>query len=147
VGLEETDLPVPVLAGWKGERGPQHGVDLPGARRATPAEQLEERAEVEGADARPLQLEEVVLPGVDVDRDDPGPRERVVEGVAARARDHEHAVLRPKRQGLVVDGRVLPALVVDEVLAVNRVEQQAGQASGGGERRGEHGVRVRDGVR
>jgi hypothetical protein len=125
IRLEEADSPVPVLARGLGQRTAQLGIDLPRAPGSAAAEQVEEGLEIESADARPLELEQVVLAGVDVHGQDVRAGERVVEGVAARAGDDEHPVGGLQAQRLVVHRRVLPALVVDQVLPVHGVEQPA----------------------
>jgi hypothetical protein len=87
------------------------------------AEELEEALEVQGPDAGDLEVQQRVLPRVHVDRVDvPGVVERVVEGVAARRRDHHELVVRLDREGLTVETRVFPAGVVDEVVVVHPAE-------------------------
>ena len=90
--LEQADLAIPVRPRRLAERGPQRGVELARARRAAAAEELEEPLVVERADAGALELEQLVLARVHVYRQHARPAERVVERVAAGARDHEHAV-------------------------------------------------------
>ncbi len=79
------------------------------------SEDREERIEVEVPDARELELEErrlarIRVHGVDAARTDQG----VVEDVAAGAGDGEHRVGGRELECAPVDGRILPAGVVDE---------------------------------
>jgi hypothetical protein len=101
--------------------------------RAATAEQLEESLQVERADARSLELQQVVLARVDVDRQHVRALQGVVEHVAARAGDRQHALARRQAQRLAVQRRVLPALVVDELAAVDGAEQAARESGGRGE--------------
>ena len=67
-----------------------------------------------------LEFQQGVLPGVDVDRVNPaGTVQRVVEGIAARRRDHDDRVVRPEAERRAIEARVFPTGVVDEVVAVN----------------------------
>src|SRR5262249_49723184 len=122
-GLEEPDLPVPEEPRVVRQARAQGAVDLARAGRAAPAEEREEVAERERPDAGPLQLEQVVLPGIRIHRDDARARERVVEGVAARAGDDHHPVGGPEAEGLAVDGGIFPALVVHEAVAPEQAEE------------------------
>ena len=49
--------------------------------------------------------------------------QRVVEHVAAGAGDDQHAIVRRQVQRRSVDGRILPAGVVDKRAAIDRIEQ------------------------
>src|SRR5262249_29582760 len=108
--------------------------------RVAPAEQGEEGVVVQAADGGALQFEQGVLDGVDVHRVDlPGAGEEVVEGVAAGAGDDQDAVVGGEVEGGPVQGRVLPARVVDEVAAVDRLEDPVVEALAGGKRGHLHG--------
>jgi hypothetical protein len=77
----------------------------------------------------------VVLARVDVHGEDARADERVVEGVAAGARDDEDAVVGSEPQGLPVHRGVFPALVVDDVPAVDGLEEAAAEPRGRARRR------------
>ncbi len=79
------------------------------------------------ANARQLELKQVVLARVGIDRNDARTRECVVEGVAASAGNDENAVQWSEPESRAVDRRILPALVVDKVVAVDQVEEAAGR--------------------
>ena len=66
--LEEVDLPVPEAPRVVLEHGAQRLVDVPGQPRSSLAEEGEEGVEVESGDSCPLQLEEMILARVRVDR-------------------------------------------------------------------------------
>ena len=87
------------------------------------AEEREEVVEGEVTDPRQLQLEERVLPRIGIHRvDAPRTGERVIERVAAGARDHQHGVVGAEVERKAIDRRILPAGVVDERARVDDVE-------------------------
>jgi hypothetical protein len=121
---KEADVLVPVGAGRGRQFGPDRvEVHLAGVRRAALAEEGEKGVVIEGPTGGGLQFQEGVLDGVHVHGVDlAAAGQQVVQGVAAGAGDDQEAVVGPEIEGLAVQGRVFPAGVVNEVVAVDRPE-------------------------
>mmetsp|Transcript_20353 Transcript_20353/g.52555 ORF Transcript_20353/g.52555 Transcript_20353/m.52555 type:complete len:978 (-) Transcript_20353:172-3105(-) len=118
VRLDDRAVRVPELGGGGGEvlaqLGHVHRLEHAVVRLAEEREELGVRAR---ADGRQLELEQRELRAVHVDGDHLlGALEHVVEHIAAGGRDGEHHVLRPALEHAVVDRRVLPRDVVDDLL-------------------------------
>ena len=64
---------------------------------------------------------------------DPGRRiEQVIERIAAGTGDHQQVVVRPDREGLAVDRRILPTGVVHQGVRPERIEDALIQPVGQG---------------
>jgi hypothetical protein len=133
---------IPPVLRERREIGPQCVVvDLLEARMPAVAEDREEVAVRETTDAGELQFQQCRLPRVRVDGVDARRfAERVVEHVAAGARDHDHHVVRRDGEGLAVDCGIFPAGVVDERASVDRVEDLLVEAGEQREFVAAHGV-------
>jgi hypothetical protein len=80
----------------------------------------------QAADTGQLELQKRVLPRVEIHGNHAfGPREGIVQGVAARRGDDQDRVVGPEFEGDPVQARVLPAGVVDEVVLMHELKHAA----------------------
>ena len=118
------DRPVPVAAMWLRQQVAEPlPVEFVDAGMASGAEDREEIVPVESADARHLQFQQRILPGIHVHGGDMRRLlEQVVEGVAPARRDHENMIVIAESEDGEVGPWILPAAAVDETAVVDEPE-------------------------
>ena len=99
-------------------------VQLDKVRMVAVAEQCEEVAELQPPDRGELELEQRSLPRVGVHREDLGRRGQcVIERIAARTRDNQHAIIGGQVERQAIYSGVFPTRVVKQRSGIDRVEQ------------------------
>ena len=122
--VEKLDAAIPVAARPGRDRlAEPFVVQLAHAASPALAEHRKKIRVLQRLDAGELQFEQRVLAGIHVHGVDmTRPRQRIIQRVAAGRGDHQHVVVRLQAQRHTIEARVLPARVVDQVMAVDQVE-------------------------